>query len=1295
MRSPYAPQYYANATADEIRISNVARSADWITTEYHNQSSPTDFASVGGSPYFWVTTSTLPHCTQYISYSTTLQTGGGTSPYTWTVLSGALPPGFSLDPATGVISGLDQSTGTYTFTVQAVDGASNTAIRQFSIVVDAPQAIVISSTAPLTGAILNSGYNAGLSASGGVPPYTWSVASGILPAGLLLNASTGGISGTATTSGISTFTVRVQDARSNSTAKDFSIHVFSADSITPPAAAIGGKVTVSGTGFGATQGGAQVKFNTVTANVLSWSDSAVAVTVPSGAQTGFVTVTIDGATSSGIPFALEGAPRIASLLPTSGTEGAEVTITGTGFGATQSNSVVRFEGGVTASINSWSDTQIVATVPFGAIDGAVTVQVAGLKAYGPAFTVITLAQLTNSLGTVSSYTSQFFGGTRQATDSSGPGCSSCTVRGTKHNVVDANGNISSATDEMGNTTTYTYDSAGNTTSVTTLLNGQPVTTSYTYNSFGEVLTVTDALGNTTTNAYDSKGNLLTVTSPAPDGNTAASVTTFGYDSKGELTTITDPLNHVTTMAYNPVGLIQSITDGNNQTTTYEYDSHGNRTAVVDAMQHRTQFAYDTGDRLTTITYPDNTTTAFGYDYRGRRTSVTDQNGKTTTYVYDDADRLTSVTDAASHTTQYAYDTEDNLLSITDAKGRLTSFTYDAFGRVTQTAFPSSYAETYEYDAVGNLTSKTDRNGQAITYIYDALNRLSHKGYPDSTGVDYVYDLVGKLKQVTDPTGTYGFAYDNMGRLIGTTTQYSFLPGSNFTNSYTYDAASNRKTLAAPDSSMNTYAYDGLNRMTDLTSSWAGHFGFTYDNLSRRTQLAKPNGINTNYSYDSVSRLLSVLHQAGTTTVDGASYTNDNAVNRTAKQNLLSGISDNYSYDPIYQLTQVLQGTSTTEAYTYDDVGNRLSDVTSSGWQYNSSNQLTSTPSLTISYDQNGNTVTKADSNGTTQYNWDFENRLTSVTLPAGAGTVSFKYDPFGRRIEKVTASGTTIYTYDGANFIAEYNAAGALLAKYAQGAGIDEPLAISRSGQVGYYDADGLGSITWVIDNTLTPLATYTYDAFGKRVTTGGSLVNPFQYTGREWDQEASLYYYRARYYDPQIGRFISEDPIGFKAGINYYRYVRNNPANLTDPKGLYELKGFPAAEAAQMSIAIGQLAAKLRSNPCCIDPKLRDRVLDLLQPFKPGGVTFVYQQTLPASPGYITCAQVSAGWDFLSTTVTISQAALNGQCGCGLPGTILHEVVHLTWKNWFGSAPEGGAYGAGSACFGSNCGRPAGLTTP
>ena len=160
-----------------------------------------------------------------------------------------------------------------------------------------------------------------------------------------------------------------------------------------------------------------------------------------------------------------------------------------------------------------------------------------------------------------------------------------------------------------------------------------------------------------------------------------------------------------------------------------------------------------------------------------------------------------------------------------------------------------------------------------------------------------------MQQVSDPTRTYGFSDDNMGRLLGTSTQYSYLPGFNFQNAYIYDAASNRTSLTAPGRQHQTYGYDTLNRLNGLANSWAVSFGFSYDALSRRTQLTRPNGIATNYSYDPVSHLLSVLHQAGANTLDGASYTYDPAGNRTAKTNDLNGVTSNYSYDPLYQLTR--------------------------------------------------------------------------------------------------------------------------------------------------------------------------------------------------------------------------------------------------------------------------------------------------------------------------------------------------------------------------------------------------------
>jgi RHS repeat-associated protein len=227
------------------------------------------------------------------------------------------------------------------------------------------------------------------------------------------------------------------------------------------------------------------------------------------------------------------------------------------------------------------------------------------------------------------------------------------------------------------------------------------------------------------------------------------------------------------------------------------------------------------------------------------------------------------------------------------------------------------------------------------------------------------------------------------------------------------------------------------------------------------------------------------------------------------------------------------------------------------YSYNSSNELTSNSTGSYTYDANGNTLSDAQGRS---FTWDFENRLTQAVVP-GTGTTTFRYDPFGRRIYKQSPSFAGTFVYDGYNLLETLNSSGTEISNYAQTQNIDEALGELRGSTNAYYEADGLGSITSLSTSAGAVANTYTYYSFGN--LTNCTLRNPFQYTGREFDQETNLYFYRARYYDPTIGRFLSEDPLRFKAGANlledpfhykpgtdFYNYAFNSPLQWRDPDG-------------------------------------------------------------------------------------------------------------------------------------------------
>ncbi len=268
-----------------------------------------------------------------------------------------------------------------------------------------------------------------------------------------------------------------------------------------------------------------------------------------------------------------------------------------------------------------------------------------------------------------------------------------------------------------------------------------------------------------------------------------------------------------------------------------------------------------------------------------------------------------------------------------------------------------------------------------------------------------------------------------------------------------------------------------------------------------------------------------------------------------------------SYDQRGELTGVSGAWS--ENYTYDLNGNR----NMSGWTTSTGNRLTSDGTYNYTFDNEGNLLTKTriSDNQVTSYTWDYRNRLTEVTVKTSAGTTlqddKFTYDVEDRRIGKSTLSGGQSWTaYDGVNPYADFNSSGSLTYRYLYGDAADFLLARYDGTNTIWYLTDKLGSVRLLVDKSANIQDTITYDTFGNIKTETGT-GDRFKFTGREWDSEIGLYYYRARYYSATIGRFISEDPSGFKAGdSNTFRYVANNPTFQGDPTGLD-----PAAGAATL----------------------------------------------------------------------------------------------------------------------------------
>lgn len=675
---------------------------------------------------------------------------------------------------------------------------------------------------------------------------------------------------------------------------------------------------------------------------------------------------------------------------------------------------------------------------------------------------------------------------------------------------------------------YAYTVVGNTVTETRHTDARGNVTTWRFNGLGFETTITDALGRVTRIERDPINNLVTRRI-----DPAGRLTQFFYNARGDLirtvdadgkqtlidydarfrkpTRIENALGHVTLMAYDAKGNLTSFTNAENEATTFTYTARGQLETVTDPLNRVTRFTYDADGNLLESTNPANETVTRSYDTANRLIELTDSLNRTTHFTYDGRDRVTEVRDAALGLTKFAYDANDNLTSATDQNNNpVERNLYDLRNRLIQRTDAKNLNTTYVYDGVGNITRMTDRRGRVMDYSYDPLNRISQAADADGRITTYAYDLAGNLARVIDSqSGEILMSYDALNRLTEVITAQGAIQ-------YAYDAIGRRTTRTISGGDVTTYTYDKVNRLKTVTLR-GRTLTYTYDAAGRLTEKVLPNGIKAAYQYDAADRVTGIAYaKTDNTPIEAVGYTYDAGGQRIVKA--LGGSS--------------VQETPFTATY---DEANRLTQITIAGEVF------------TLTYDANGNLESKSGpASGTTTYTWNARNQLTAISGPSGSA--NFRYDAFGRRIEKTVNGATTGFLYDGAQAIAELKGT-ALDTVYHTGLEIDEVLA--RYGASGNRTllADALMSVIAQANDDQSIGNFYAYSPYGQAVTLGPDEGNPLQYTGRENDG-TGLYYYRARYYDPALKRFISEDPIGIVAGINLFTYVQGDPIDLTDPDG-------------------------------------------------------------------------------------------------------------------------------------------------
>lgn len=791
-----------------------------------------------------------------------------------------------------------------------------------------------------------------------------------------------------------------------------------------------------------------------------------------------------------------------------------------------------------------------------------------------------LARYTDPRGNVTSYETDASGNLIQITNALGK---------TRKFGYDKNGNLASVTDARGKAIQASYDAMNRRTDTTSPLGGQytlrydaqglPISeadedgrkSSLEYDNFLRSTRQLDALSNATTYSYQVADGSATGSLGSLIDPTDTQFPTFReqkkYDSRER------PITQVLTLlggaagqsrgssqTYDSRGQLKTETDANGKTRSFSYDALGQMVEIVDSLGGKTKADYDS---------------------RGNVIQIVDAKGKMTKFGYDRNNRLTREVLATGQTTIYAYDESGNLEARTDPRGFRKGYTYDAMNRIT--AMQQSNA--------GNVV-------RMVNLTWDAEGNLTTWSDVDAT------------RPVGQQTTSAALTYDDAGRKTSETVSYPNPSGGNFSLSYSYQysLAGYKTQLTWADGTNIGYGYSQHGELESVAIPGEGTITVNQFKWIAPSKITLPGGGTQEKTWDGLLNLESLKARTPgqqTTLSLNNSYGNMQEIKTASRTDTANGSSStrnaSYTYDDEIRLTQARTDAgglaSDTETFTLDAVANRIahSKTGSGAWTYDDNNRLLQRPDgaggvVSYEYDANGNQIRKTEGGRVTRYAYDSDNRLIEVKDGGGNLIARYGYDPMNRRTWKeqyrdkagdvLPEARRTYYLYADEGLIAEATQAIILNADQSVAAS-QVPVIVAQYGPrpdsefttgvlfirtkntngqdtTAYYQHDHLGAPIQATDKLGNVVWAASYSAFGQATVITPTatperptIVSNLRLPGQYQDEETGLHYNWNRYYDPSVGRYITPDPLGIVAGVNFYAYANGTPTGLIDPSGL------------------------------------------------------------------------------------------------------------------------------------------------